>query len=319
MPYVVIEDTERCPVDKPWAVTNPESGRLHGCHPSKEKARQQQAALYVNVPDARSGEVQRKTFDLIESKSEDSGSFTALASVFGNVDKGGDRMMKGAFSKTLAKLRESGKALPIILSHQWDDIRAYVGKADPRAIYEDERGLVVQGQLFMDDPDAKKVHRLMKEGLLTGWSFGYHVPAGGRKNVDGVNEISEVELYEAGPTLVGMNDQARLEAIKSVALECEQAGDTKQTINIDGAEWEIRKVEKTSTQSEHGPNEEPSAKSRPDALKDRSRAAVLDVLGDGVEVKRPAPQPEPEPDPELEYWALRERSRAAMLDALRST
>lgn len=157
-----------------------------------------------------------KTFELLETKidNDEAGTFTALASVFGNVDKGGDRMIKGAFTKTLEKWRASGKPIPIILSHQWDDLNAWVGKADPRAIFEDERGLVVQGQLDMEDESARKVHKLMKDGLLTGWSFGYSVPNGGQRRKDGANEVTEVELFETGPTLVGMNPEAQLEAVK---------------------------------------------------------------------------------------------------------
>jgi hypothetical protein len=52
MPYVVVKDTNVCPADKPWAVKNKNTGDLRGCHPSKQKARQQQMALYVHVEDS---------------------------------------------------------------------------------------------------------------------------------------------------------------------------------------------------------------------------------------------------------------------------
>lgn len=162
-----------------------------------------------------------KTFDLIEVKADsESGSFTALASVFGNVDKGGDRVMPGAFTRTLERWRESGRPIPIILSHQWDDLKAWIGKADPRAVMETEDGLLVQGQIDMEDPDARKAHKLMKDGLLTGWSFGYAVaPGGSRRAKDDARELTDLDLFEAGPTLVGMNPEAQLQAVKSLAAE----------------------------------------------------------------------------------------------------
>ena len=52
MPYIVREDS-RCPAGKSWAVVNEQTKDLRGCHPTKEHARQQQKALYANVPDAR--------------------------------------------------------------------------------------------------------------------------------------------------------------------------------------------------------------------------------------------------------------------------
>lgn len=52
MPYVVVKDTSVCPSSKPWAVKNEDTGKLFGCHPTKEHARKQQDALYANVPEA---------------------------------------------------------------------------------------------------------------------------------------------------------------------------------------------------------------------------------------------------------------------------
>jgi len=52
VPYVIKRD-DRCPASKPFAVVNQQTGDLRGCHPTEDHARQQQKALYVNVPDAR--------------------------------------------------------------------------------------------------------------------------------------------------------------------------------------------------------------------------------------------------------------------------
>lgn len=179
----------------------------------------------------------RKTFPLIETKADpETGTFQALASVFGNVDSVGDRVLKGAFAKTLEKWRASGDPIPVILSHNWDDPMAMVGKADPRSVYEDERGLVVQGQLDLENPIGKQVHKLMSERLLKGWSFGYTVPKGGQKRKNGANEISEIDLFEVGPTLKGANPEAQLQAVKSgvmapeeVTFDAEETPDETET------------------------------------------------------------------------------------------
>ncbi len=167
--------------------------------------------------------MRHKTFELLEVKAEGGeGQFTALASVFGNVDLVGDKMMPGAFSKTLEDWRQSGDPIPVVLSHQWDDPMAYVGKADPAQVVETDQGLQVNGTLDTSNPVGKQVYSLMKQRLIKGWSFGYTVPEGGEERKDGVNEVSQVELIEVGPTLKGANPEAQLQAIKS-ALEAENS------------------------------------------------------------------------------------------------
>ena len=69
-----------------------------------------------------------KSFDIIDTKADsDAGTFEATVAVFGNVDLGGDRIVPGAFKKTLAKWAESGDPIPVILSHQWDNPMAHIG------------------------------------------------------------------------------------------------------------------------------------------------------------------------------------------------
>ena len=59
MPFV-IQKTGSCPVSRPYGVftetghqTGKTVGKPHGCFPSAKAAREQQKALYANVPDAR--------------------------------------------------------------------------------------------------------------------------------------------------------------------------------------------------------------------------------------------------------------------------
>ncbi len=275
-----------------------------------------------------------KTFDLIETKTDgDAGSFTALASVFGNVDRVGDRMMKGSFSKTLEKWRESGKPLPVILSHSWDDPHKYVGEADPRAVMETDEGLLVQGKMYMDEDLGKKVYELMKRGILTGWSFGYQVPKGGQqKTKDGVNEVSEVELFEVGPTLVGANAEAQLQEIKSVlGVEEEVEKAPEPTISVEMHDKEMKAlrnelegdlaelreaVEVLQTSHEVERNEEPSQAKSPDPLREESRKAVHEVMLDGIRRFDVEPSP-PEPEPEIDVRELRRQSREVMASILK--
>jgi Caudovirus prohead serine protease len=55
---------------------------------------------------------------------EAGGTFEAIVSVFGNVDLVGDRVVKGAFKSSLKRWRESDDPIPVIWSHQWDNLDA---------------------------------------------------------------------------------------------------------------------------------------------------------------------------------------------------
>ena len=64
---------------------------------------------------------------------------------------------------------------------------------------------------------SPSVHKLTQRRSLKEFSFGYSVPSGGaRKAEDGANELIEIDLYEIGPTLKGMNPATELHSVKGV-------------------------------------------------------------------------------------------------------
>jgi HK97 family phage prohead protease len=163
------------------------------------------------------GSTRHKSFGLTKTATSDAGWFTATVAVFGNVDKGGDRILPGAFTKTLEKWRRSGDPIPVIWSHEWSTPDAHIGVADPHDVVETERGLLVRGKLDIDDNDmARRVYKLLQRRSLKELSFGYSVPPGGeRRAKDDANEIIEIDpLVEVGPTLKGMNPATELHAVK---------------------------------------------------------------------------------------------------------
>lgn len=311
MPWSVTRSTERCSESEPYAVVNDDSGEVEACHETEEAANRQRDALYANEPQAASGAVEHKNIDVDYKAAHDDGTFVALASVFNNVDRVGDRVMPGAFKKTLRKWRSSGRMLPVILSHQWNDIEAHIGYADPKEVKETGRGLEVKAHLDVDENEtARHVHRLMKRGQLTAMSFGYTV--GNQKMDDkGVNEVSEIDLHEVGPTLVGANPEAQLQEVKA-AIEAEASpNEARECVNPPPTSQDEAAIK-------DGANEEPNpAKSRPhDPLKQRSMDLVLEISSAGQSRIKPS-QPEPEPKPEAPpEGALRKRHRELELELL---
>jgi HK97 family phage prohead protease len=174
--------------------------------------------LPADMATKAAGSVRHKSFGLTKAATSDAGWFTATVAVFNNVDKGGDRILPGAFKKTLEKWRRSGDPIPVIWSHEWTSPDAHIGVADPHDVVETEKGLLVRGKLDIDDNDiARRAYKLMQRRSLKEFSFGYSVPPGGQRRAnDGANEIIEIDpLVEVGPTLKGMNPATELHGVKS--------------------------------------------------------------------------------------------------------
>jgi HK97 family phage prohead protease len=162
---------------------------------------------------------QKAAFEVAEFKALDTGTgeFEALVSVFGNIDHGGDRVIKGAFAKSLGKWEAKGDPIPVIWNHMWDNPEAHIGVIDPGNAKETDDGLLVKGRIDLDNPFAKQVYRLLKERRVTEFSFGYNLLDAEKKN--GALELMEIDLFEVGPTLKGMNPATELLAVKALAKE----------------------------------------------------------------------------------------------------
>lgn len=154
------------------------------------------------------------------------GRVEALVSIFGNVDLGGDRVMKGAFAKSIEKWKSTGFPVPVVFSHDWGDLWSHIGAVD--SLEETEKGLKAVYTLDVaDNPAAAQVYRLMKRGTLKEHSFAYSI--GKEKTAkDGANELYELDIIEVGPTLKGMNPDTEVLAVKS-ALEQTTAMHEKAT------------------------------------------------------------------------------------------
>lgn len=161
------------------------------------------------------------SYEIAEFKAVDgdgpAGLFAARVSVFGNVDRNGDRVMPGAFAGSLAKWQASGKPIPVIWSHEKKDPDAYIGEVWPNDVLVTDNDVAVAGKLFVENnPKAAKIHELMKRGLIGQWSFSYSVNDE-RIAADKAREIYDLDLYELGPTLVGANPDTATLAVKEVA------------------------------------------------------------------------------------------------------
>lgn len=178
----------------------------------------------------------RAIYDIIDFKaaSDGSGEFTALVSVFGNVDLVGDRVMPDAFTNTLAAWKASGDPIPIIWSHDWQDPFAHIGFVTNAVVTP--KGLQLSGKNDVEKPFAKQVHDLLVARRVKNWSFAYDV-INEKRASDGANELLELGLIEAGPTLVGANtstDTISAKALLDAAAAKDLASRASTTASLSG-------------------------------------------------------------------------------------
>ena len=145
----------------------------------------------------------------MKASTDEAGKFTALVSVFGNVDREGDVVERGAFSRSLT---ERGLP-PVFYSHHWEQLP--VGMTEKAE--ETDDGLVIEAQLFMDVPAGRHMHAALSAGALKEFSFAYEVVEAAEETRDGqtVRLLKDLELFEVGPTLVGMNPATALLDVRS--------------------------------------------------------------------------------------------------------
>ncbi|EXT38737.1 phage prohead protease, HK97 family [Acinetobacter sp. 25977_6] len=82
-------------------------------------------------------------------------------------------------------------------------------------IYEDEKGLYVEGKLLIDDvPRAKSTHALLKAGAIDGLSIGYSTKKANQQT-NGVRELVEVDLSEISIVTQPANERSLITSVKS--------------------------------------------------------------------------------------------------------
>jgi HK97 family phage prohead protease len=141
------------------------------------------------------------------SMDEALGTFKGLAAVYNNVDLGGDRILRGAFTRTL----KAKGSFPLLWQHKADQP---IGKV---TLIDSPNGLVADGQLLMSDPQARIAFDHCQAGNIKGMSIGYDVPDGGATIDDtGVRNLSELKLWEVSIVTFPMNEAATISSVKSL-------------------------------------------------------------------------------------------------------
>ena len=134
---------------------------------------------------------------------EDEGQVEAAFSVFGLVDSDGDRLVGRAFKE--------GQSVPMVWSHDWT---RPIGRGTVKV--RPDMATVV-GRFFTETAAGREAYLTVKAmGDLQNWSFGYRTKD---SEVDrsGARVITDLELFEVSPVLVGANRSTVTLSVKNGA------------------------------------------------------------------------------------------------------
>lgn len=139
------------------------------------------------------------------------GQFEGYASIFGNVDLGGDVIERGAFKEFAHNA--DGK----IVSLWHHRIDSPIGVAE---VKQDDKGLRFTGRLVLEDPLARRAQAHMRAGSVRGMSIGYDVMAGGAEILkSGIRVLKALKLWEISVVTFGMNPLAGVDGVKAAGIE----------------------------------------------------------------------------------------------------
>jgi HK97 family phage prohead protease len=150
--------------------------------------------------------MQRNNVRFDVKSSEADGTFVGQASTYNNVDLGGDEVMPGAFSKTLA---DAKGPWPLLAGH---DPHEQVGYAE---LQDSNAGLLVRGKLVLHSEKARQSYELMRARALRGLSIGYNAVRSVMKG--SVRQLTEVKLFEISLTPFPMNELALVTSVKDAS------------------------------------------------------------------------------------------------------
>lgn len=155
------------------------------------------------------------------------GEIEGYGSIFGELDKGNDIVLAGAFAKSL-KDRDVAR-MPFFFGHAHGSVPIGFFKE----LREDRKGLRFKGQLLFETPEPRQVRALLKAGASMGVSIGYKTIRRAYRTPDGkehdewqpgaVRLLKEVELLELSLTAMPMCEGARVTGIKQQDEAAERA------------------------------------------------------------------------------------------------
>jgi len=153
----------------------------------------------------------KETKEVTDDDGQRFGIIKGYGSTFGNIDRGGDRVLKGAFKKTLADHRRRDRQIRMLSQHGsliggWQKFK------------EDDNGLLLEGRVNLQVQKGQEAYSLAKQGVLEDLSIGYWASETEWVKEDGkdVRNLKEINLFEVSIVDEPMNVMAQITDVKKI-------------------------------------------------------------------------------------------------------
>src|SRR5437868_963534 len=107
-------------------------------------------------------------FRLKFAADQTTGQIEGYASVFGNVDSAGERVVPGAFSASLQRHKAAGTSVKMLWQHLTD-----MPIGNWTSLREDSAGLYAKGEINLESSWGKDAWAAITSGNIDGLSIGY--------------------------------------------------------------------------------------------------------------------------------------------------
>ncbi len=164
---------------------------------------------------------QKATSLKVKQLSED-GVIEGYLNTFNHSDRIGDNTQKGAFSKSIEKIKNAGDVLPMLFGHDHTKVAGIWTE-----IKEDEHGLWGKGQINLDTQLGQELYSNIKMGAVKGISIGYFEVVTDYDRKTGDKLLKELDLIEASIVLLPCNEQSQVESVKTAIDKGEQPTKTQ--------------------------------------------------------------------------------------------
>jgi HK97 family phage prohead protease len=142
------------------------------------------------------------------------GEIEGFISTYNSIDRGGDVMMPGAMTKSLATVNAGQRKIKMLWQHDpsrpigvWDSFR------------DDSKGVIGRGRILTEVQAGSEALVLLKADAISGLSIGY-------KTVDSepihtatgsIRQLKEIDLWEASLVTFPMNTESTVTDVKNLA------------------------------------------------------------------------------------------------------
>jgi uncharacterized protein len=145
-----------------------------------------------------------KTWDFeVKSLEDNAGTFLGLASTYNGIDEVGDRILPGAFTRTLA---EKGGSRTLLVGHKEPPVGIVKLEDSPE-------GLIARGKLSLGTQAGRDAYQLLRDRVLGSLSIGYRTIQERMKGE--VRELLELKLWEVSLVWAPANPDAVITSVKS--------------------------------------------------------------------------------------------------------